>query len=200
MKIIGLCGEKGSGKDTVCEFLSKIYNVRRFAFADPLKESLKDLFLWDDDIFSRDRKETIDEYWGVSPRQMCQILGTDVIRNSISDKFNRTIKIGDSEYIVSFWIKRIHKEIQELFNNPDCPYDYIIFTDVRFFDELSYVKNLGGEIYKIIRPDIEMNEYSSHEAERGIDGEDFNKCVDTIITNNGTLEEFYNTIEISFKQ
>ena len=45
-----------------------------------------------------------------------------------------------------------------------------------------------------------MNEYSSHEAERGIDGEDFNKCVDTIITNNGTLEEFYNTIEISFKQ
>ena len=49
MKIIGLCGEKGSGKDTICEFLSKIYNVKRVAFADPLKESLKDLFLWNDD-------------------------------------------------------------------------------------------------------------------------------------------------------
>lgn len=200
MKIIGLCGEKGSGKDTLCEFLSKIYKVKRVAFADPLKESLKDLFLWDDNIFSREKKEIIDEYWGVSPRQMCQILGTDVIRNSISDKFNRSIKIGESEYMVSFWIKRIHKEIEELLNNSECKYDYLIFTDVRFFDELSYVKNLGGDIYKIIRPDIEMNEYSSHEAERGIDGEDFNKCVDTIITNNGTLEEFYNIIEISFKQ
>ena len=57
MKIIGLCGEKGSGKDTICELLSKIYNVKRFAFADPLKDALKDLFLWDDSNFSREKKK-----------------------------------------------------------------------------------------------------------------------------------------------
>ena len=135
MKIIGLCGEKGSGKDTICEFLSKIYNVKRVAFADPLKESLKDLFLWNDDTFSREKKEMIDEYWGVSPRQMCQILGTDVIRNSIFDKFNNIIKVKNNEYKVSFWIKRIHKELEELLNIDDTNlYNFYngLDCDVRF--------------------------------------------------------------------
>ena len=199
MKIIGLCGEKGSGKDTIYEFLSKIYNVKRVAFADPLKESLKDLFLWNDDTFSREKKEMIDEYWGVSPRQMCQILGTDVIRNSIFDKFNNIIKVKNNEYKVSFWIKRIHKELEELLNNMECPYDFIIFTDVRFLDELSYVKNLGGVMYKIIRPNIEKNEYSNHEAERGIDDEEFNKHIDNLIINNGNLKDLSEKIENIFR-
>tara|TARA_B100001248_G_C27393788_1_gene464128 strand:+ start:582 stop:1184 length:603 start_codon:yes stop_codon:yes gene_type:complete len=199
MKIIGLCGEKGSGKDTICELLSKIYNVKRFAFADPLKDALKDLFLWDDSNFSREKKEINDDDWGVSPRQMCQILGTDVIRNLISDKFNKIIKIGDNEYTVSFWIKRIHKELEKLLSDSDQNYDYVIFTDVRFLDELLYIKNLGGEVFKVIRHDVEMNEYSKHEAERGIDGEEFNKCVDNIISNNGTIDELFEKIKISFK-
>ena len=73
--------------------------------------------------------------------------------------------------------KRIHKELEKLLNDSDQNYDYVIFTDVRFLDELLYIKNLGGEVFKVIRQDIEMNEYSKHEAERGIDGEEFNKCV-----------------------
>ena len=81
----------------------------------------------------------------------------------------------------------------------ECPYDFIIFTDVRFFDELSYVKNLGGVMYKIIRPNIEKNEYSNHEAERGIDDEEFNKHIDNLIINNGNLKDLSEKIENIFR-
>lgn len=186
MKIIGLCGEKGSGKDTVYEIISKHKNSKRFAFADPLKEALKKLFLWDDCNFSRDNKEKIDEYWGVSPRQMCQVLGTDVLRNYLSNLFD--MKINDDGKDYSFHIKRINKEFNELSES----YDFVIFTDVRFLDELRYVKGLGGKIYMIERPGLEKNKYSNHESEKNIDDNNFINEVDFIIDNDcdlNSLEE-----------
>ncbi len=205
MKIIGLCGEKGSGKDTVYEFIKEKYKTKRFAFADPLKESLKKLFLWDDNNFSVDNKEKIDDYWGVSPRQMCQLMGTDVLRISLGKYFNKKLDNencldlsesscqNNSDY--SFHIKRIHKEFIQI----DEDYDYIVFTDIRFLDELKYVKSLGGKIFKIVRPDIVRNEYSKHVSEVGVDDELFNEKVDEEIINDKSLSELSEKIEILFK-
>lgn len=208
MKIIGLCGEKGSGKDTVYEFIKEKYKTKRFAFADPLKESLKKLFLWDDNNFSVDNKEKIDDYWGVSPRQMCQLMGTDVLRISLGKYFNKKLDNkncldlsessdglhpNDPDY--SFHIKRIHKEFIQL----DEDFDYIVFTDIRFLDEIKYVKSLGGKIFKIVRPDIIRNEYSKHISEVGVDDEYFNQEVDEEIINDKSLLDLSEKVETLFK-
>lgn len=198
MIIIGLCGEKGSGKDTICDILSKSHNIKRFAFADPLKDSLKSLFLWDDSNFSRENKEEIDNYWGVSPRQMCQVLGTDVIRKTLHDKFDKSIYINQDEYKASFWIKRIHKQLEEYLIDSKG-YDCLMFTDIRFLDELDYVKRLGGRVYKVLRAGLEKNEYSQHIAEKGIDDEEFISKLDGTIINNGTIEDLNNEIQFLFK-
>jgi len=39
--VIGLCGRKRVGKDTVAEYLKKQFGFTQYAFADPLKEACK---------------------------------------------------------------------------------------------------------------------------------------------------------------
>ena len=74
MPIIGLSGYKGSGKDTVADFLCEKYGFIKYGFADPIKEIAKIMF-----DFSEDEtlKEVVDERWGISPREFYQKFGTE---------------------------------------------------------------------------------------------------------------------------
>ena len=164
--IIGLCGNKGHGKDTLADILVNKYNFKKLAFADILKNSLKELFDWDDKSFSHEFKENKDNYWGVSPREMCQQLGTEFLRlhckDLISSKFVLPTK---EEYTGSFHIKRINLQVIKLLKD-NCN---IVFSDVRFQDEVNYIKKLNGYIIKIFRPNINQNLYNNHISESEID-------------------------------
>ena len=107
MIIIGLCGNKGHGKDTIADILVSKYNFKKLAFADVLKNSLKELFGWDDKSFSHDFKEHKDKYWDVSPREMCQQLGTEFLRIHCKDLISSKMVLpNNEEYTASFHIKR----------------------------------------------------------------------------------------------
>lgn len=169
--IIGLVGNKRVGKDTCADYLvSKGYIKLSFAYF--LKESLKVLFDWTDEHFNDDNKEKIDSYWNVSPRYMCQNLGTYLRNNIICNE--------------SFHIKRLHKVVQEL-NGLN-----IVFSDIRYQDELNYVKSLDGIIIKIIRNDVQLNEYSNHQSETGINSLMY---IEHHIENNSNKEELFKKIE-----
>ena len=169
--IIGLVGNKRVGKDTCADYLSYNNNFKKYAFAKYLKESLKILFDWDDNSFNDDNKESIDLDWNVTPRQMCQDLGS----------FLRNININ-------FHIKRLDKDIQKiLLSHPNTN---IIFTDIRYQNELDYVKSLGGVIIKIDRNTV-LNKYSNHESETSINNL---KGINYTIYNNLSKEDFYNKI------
>ena len=59
--LIGLSGKKGSGKDTVAEFLIKHHNFTRIAFADPIKDIGTAVFGWThEQMNDRELKEKID--------------------------------------------------------------------------------------------------------------------------------------------
>jgi hypothetical protein len=183
-QIIGITGKKFSGKDTTGEYLIDKYNYKRFAFADVIKDICKTIFGFDDEQLHGNKKETVDEYWDTTPRELLQFIGTDLFRNQIGTVLP---KIGEN-----IWVEVLKKKIiDRLKNNPD---EKIVVTDVRFQNELQMIKDLGGCIVRINRTsEINIsNENSSnvHISESFID--DF--AVDYDILNNGSLEDLHEKI------
>ena len=103
---------------------------------------------------------------------MCQQLGT----------FLRKININ-------FHIKRLDKDIKKiLLSNPNTN---IVFSDIRYQNELDYVKSLGGIIIKINR-NVITNEYSNHESETFVNSL---SGIDHTINNNLVKEELFKNIK-----
>jgi predicted ATPase len=124
------------------------------------------------DFHVRIPRKTINEiarlYDGLeyqSNRQLMQLVGTDLVRENVSQ---------------TYWIECANKEVQASQTNE------IIFSDARFPDERAYVKSIKGLNVLIIR---EMKNHSSHKSELSLGKpEDY----DVVITNDSTtrvLEE-----------
>lgn len=138
--IVGLLGWIGSGKGTAGEILCDI-GFRRESFAGPVKDAVSVIFGWDRELLegdteeSRSFREKTDSWWTkkfgfeVSPRNMLQLIGTECTRNILHD---------------SIWISSLEKRICE--SN-----DHVVITDVRFNNEIEFVKKLGGTLIQIKR-------------------------------------------------
>lgn len=144
-KIIGICGLKGSGKDTFGNYITQYYETfEKVSFADILKDITSILFSWDrkllqgDTIESRSWREQKDEFWSkelnreISPRIILQQLGTNVFRDNFHPKI---------------WIIALKKKILESKND-------IIITDARFPNEIDMIRSLGGIIIRIERGEL----------------------------------------------
>lgn len=189
MKIIGLTAFKGSGKDTFADFLVSHNKYIKISFAQFMKDASKILFNWTDDHFEHKNKEIIDKYWGISPRQFLQNLGTEFLR-SLTQLNSTNLQIYDGSFITgnfTFHIKRINLYINQLYKQKT---KYIVITDIRFQDEFDFIKQIGGIIVKINR-NVLSNKYSNHLSEKFID----NFKEDYIIDNNSSKEVFYKNIE-----
>ena len=189
MQIIGLVGNKGVGKDTVAKyFIDNGY--KQVAFADTLKEALKVLFNWNDELHNQDKKEAVDNEWGVSPRQMLQLLGTEFLRDKCSEYLDTTIEYNKQKRKFSYHIKKLFLDIKDdIYKGKK-----FIFSDIRFQDELDFVKLIGGTIIKIER-NVIKNEFSKHISESNIDKL---KYIDYVIENNNTINHLYKKINILF--
>lgn len=89
--IIAICGAKRSGKDVLAEHLVSKYNYERVSFAEPLKQAVKNLFNFDDDQVGigkdtgTDKKDIVDERWGITPRTALQFFGTEIMQEKIQE-------------------------------------------------------------------------------------------------------------------
>ncbi|ARF09646.1 deoxynucleoside monophosphate kinase [Indivirus ILV1] len=174
--LIGVLGHKFSGKDTTANYLIKKYNFKRIAFADPLKEACRILFNFDDDQLYGDKKEIIDQRWGIMPRTAFQYLGTDIFRN----KINEIIPNIES----SFWVKLCMDNYEK---NKKLDYNVVI-SDVRFQNEINAIREKNGIIIKIIRPNLQVNDNHASENISELNG-------DYEIYNDGSLEDLYGKID-----
>lgn len=153
-KIIGLCGAKGVGKDYFYHTVRDKYpnaNIRKIAFADPIKQAVSNIFnLHGDeqyDMFKRShitaQHHNVD--WPSLVRDVTQIDGRHVVR-----EIGMLMKSYDPHQFTTRLIKAID-------------YDAIwCVTDVRFEDEISAIKTFGGAIVKIKRAGID---YDGHITE-----------------------------------
>jgi hypothetical protein len=195
--IIGICGFIGSGKDTVADYLVNFHEFRRESFASTLKDAVANVFGWDRTMLegrtkeAREWREQVDPWWAerldmptLTPRWVLQYWGTEVCRKSFHD---------------DIWIASLENKIRNSKDN-------VVISDCRFPNEISAIKNAGGTIVWVQRGALptwyehaveankgsniainEMKRQGIHASEWAWLGSKF----DTIIDNNGTIDQLY---------
>lgn len=129
--LIGLHGKAGAGKDTFATFAGWKFKYDIASFATPLKAGVAAMFgVPVDKLLSHKTKDDRDEFWNLTYRQMLQFTGTEAMRNTFGN---------------DFWIRRLIYTI----NGKENP---CFITDVRFQNEVDFVKQ-HGVIVHIIRKD-----------------------------------------------
>lgn len=162
MQILGFAGKARSGKDSAANVTLK-HGFERFAFADALKKAAAEMFdLPVEHFYASSLKDTVVEYWNMTPREMMLKLGTDAAHPI----FGKDV-----------WVRRLHLDVMK------SKVKRISITDVRFEHEADYVRNNGGHIVHIERDNTPTVSGSGHVAEAGIE----RKRGDFILVNDGTL-------------
>lgn len=170
--IIGLTGNTFSGKDTAGLYMAKAHNFALFAFADPIRDGLAAMLDIGVNDFSPERKEAVIPWIGKSPRQLMQTLGTEWGRNLVSQ---------------TLWTTHMRRRIDQAIRAGDD----VVITDVRFNTEAVMIKSLGGEIWRIYRPDAETTRHNQHASET----EACELPADRALMNDGTMEQLYEQID-----
>jgi hypothetical protein len=183
--IIGITGRKRSGKDTIANYLVKKYGFVKLAFADSLKESCKIIFGFSDDQVYGDEKDVIDSYWGHSPREILQNVGTELFRKRLPELCPNTSP--------EIWIKSVDRKIQQL---KKSGHTLFVISDIRFQNELDYVVRNNGVSFRVIRPSLLHDSNSNHESEIHVD----NLCTDYDFNNNGSKTDLYQLVDKCIKK
>ena len=176
--LIGISGKKTSGKSTVAEIIKEIYqnNTIILNFGDAVKESLKPIFGFSDEELYGSDKEKVNEYWGITPREIMQYYATDLMRYELSKKFK---DIG-----TDIWVRCIERKLYEI--NKKESNKIIIIADLRFKNEYELVKKYNGYTLKVFRQIDNLNSnFIDHISENELNNEHF----DYLISNNGSIED-----------
>ena len=83
-RVIGLCGEIGSGKSVIAQILSEDHGFVRLKMTDPLNAMLRALGLNDYDLEGDGKEKPCAVLVGATPRHAQQTLGTEWGRNLIA--------------------------------------------------------------------------------------------------------------------
>lgn len=208
LRVIGICGKAFAGKTTSANYLVKNEEFYKTAFAKLLKETAKMLYPWmtDEQIYGS-LKEVVDTKLGINPRRMLQLLGTEIGRLIWQDT----------------WIDGIKREVENLQNLredilvPDSTIPGmtyfptlggltamdiaelrgIVVDDVRFPNEVDSIKNIGGEIWVVVRPESGTSVGGGHESEAH--AEAFEKIADHILINDSDFDGLYSQIDSILK-
>ncbi len=165
MKLIGLTGPAGSGKDSVADVLCRDHGFVRYEFARPLKAMLAAIGV---DANDRATKELPHPLFGKSPRRMAQTLGTEWMREMVNA--NGWLLLAGA------FVDRVRQV-----NSPEAYARYvagesgfiplqakgIVITDCRFQNEAAFIAERDGVIWHIDRLGVAPVE--SHASESGLD-------------------------------
>lgn len=187
MVLLAVLGRKRSGKDTFSDYITKKYGFIKYGFADPLKKGIQAFFnLSDEQLYDEKLKETIDSRWNVTPRNLFQVIGTEIFQHSIKSFLPELKGEPRKHWVLLF--KEWYLELK--MKDPNL---LVVISDARFLHELTEIKELGGIIIKIIRPLSEKNS-DLHQSENEID-EISEDLINYKIINDSILIDFYQKID-----
>lgn len=175
MRLIGLTGRAGAGKDSVANMIAADASASRIAFADPIRDMLIAGF---GTAFGLDRHALLDPRrkeqplpgleLQLVPRRMMQTLGTEWGRALDPD----------------IWVRHLERRIKYHRMHSST----IVITDVRFQNEADWIHRKGGAVWHITRP-LTGNVYTFHAGHASEQGIPILRGTDSVIHNDGGLEQ-----------
>lgn len=170
--IIGISGKARAGKDTIAEYLVRAHDFERHGFADALKEACGAIFGFSDDQLYGDLKGVQDTFWGFTPREALQRVGTEAMRNGFDE---------------NIWTKALWRRIDESQSNN------IVIPDVRFPNEAAAVATWGGQLWRVSREGAQATGgIKDHPSEIALD--DWTAWIERI-DNNGSMDELHTEVD-----
>jgi hypothetical protein len=128
MRIYGITGKAGSGKDTFYRSVAKrLPNAMRVAFADELKREIANLTGFTVEHIEKHKADL---------RVLLQHWGTNLRRNHCGQ---------------DYWIKKLSAR-------PVPVDAIVFVTDVRFQNEADWITSRGGQIIRIVKSGHESND------------------------------------------
>jgi hypothetical protein len=176
--LIGIAGRAGAGKDTAANYLEACYGCERIGFADPLVDMLYALFAAADVPTCHMTERALKEQptpLGPSYRRLMQTLGTEWGRNTINRGF--WVQVAGRRLAT----RRLHGQS-------------VVFSDVRFMNELEFIKREGGTVIRVLRE--QAGNVEAHVSETELDG----AAVDFEILNNGSLATLFEQVDRIMEQ
>lgn len=169
--IIGIAGYKGSGKDSVGDYLKAKYDFTKLSFASPIKELTSNMLNIPLDILegktqeNRDLRECpLHGAYGKTGRQLLQVIGC-----AMRD--------------------HVHEDIWcDMLINKCVKDQHYVICDVRFPNEVKAIENSGGFVVAVNRPGYIGDQ---HQSERALDDHIFSY----MINNNGSVEDLNEKVE-----
>lgn len=171
--LIGLHGLARTGKDTAAAYLAAHYALLSYAFADPLKAAIVQLFDLSTAHIEGDLKEQRLPVIGKSPRQLMQLLGTEWGRNMVHDKL---------------WLLLAQQNIANQLECDQSRYSGVVIRDVRFENEAQWIRSQGGYVVHILRPDAQQ--VATHSSESRLRVHD----QDAVIYNERSIDELHSEL------
>lgn len=170
--IVGLMGYAQSGKDTTAQVLTDEFGFTRIAFADALRDMLYALNpILDRPDYYR-LQDLVDHLgweaakgWTPEVRELLQRLGTEAGRNVLGQ---------------SVWVDAAMRKVK--------PGGRYVFTDVRFPNEVSAVRDAGGLMWRVVREGTKP--VNAHASETAAD----DVFADVTFLNNGTVEDLHRAV------
>ncbi len=175
-RVVGFAGKAGAGKDTAAKALYPL-GYEKIAMAAALKSMVRNLLDFQgvdphtvERMMEGDLKEVENEYLGgKSPRVAMQTLGTEWGRELISP---------------TLWVDAVRRKIEAY------PSVNFLITDIRFVNEAIMIRELGGTLIWIDRPNAETTQHAQHASET--ESAQF-RC-DHYITNGGDVDMLHHRV------
>ena len=178
--LVGFAGAKRAGKDVAAAHLVATGGFKRYAFATPLKELCQGLFGLTHDQVDGDSKDLVAARYGITPRRIMQMVGTDCIRT-----------IAPAFWVDAFdvWLSEVREAREVRGAGYTGRSQNVVVSDVRFQNEVDLIHKRGGRVFLLTRECCDVcDRHVSEQARmlRGLDG---------VIRNEGSMADLCREVD-----
>ena len=168
--MIGIAGKKRSGKDTVANYLVNGYRgFSKESFAEPIRNFVCQILGITLPELELCKEIPQPKFGDVTPRHMMQTLGTEWGRKMVDDQL---------------WMKALAARTSYK--------ERIAICDVRFENECEWIRQQGGWIIHLRRPETD-SAGDEHESEKTLDVKLTRG--DLVVINQGTYEDLEKNVK-----
>lgn len=193
MTLLGIAGAIGSGKDVIASYLQREHGYVRVGMSDALKdevgerlretvkEILRLVLVADPEWVARLPAhlapslgiEVNDLWWSEVIRHALWTDRPPAIRRLLQEYGSEVRRADDADY----WVTRIRERLARM--TAQC----VVCPDVRFWNEATMIRGLGGALIRVERPGRSSDR---HQSEHGLDA--WSEW-DAVFLNDGTTAE-----------